>query len=169
MTGRNAASGIHDHAAIAERRHSAKVASSTDCWHYVKSPKYIVGSLMAIWVERDTRCAFVISSGARNMPKNYVRAGLGVGLCAADAVGGHLLSADANGMMGAMADISAPRWSEQRERKYPPNDCSSGYVLDFDGAASNAPVDVPWHLVPGMECRPENVAREYVEPLCYSM
>jgi hypothetical protein len=120
-------------------------------------------------VERDTRCAFAISSGTPNMPKNYFRTRLGVGLCIADAVGRHLLSADANGMTGAMTDISPPRWSEQREHKYPPNDWSNGYVWDFDGTASNTPADVPWHLIPGMECRPENVALEYVEPLCYSV
>jgi hypothetical protein len=112
MAGRNVASGIHDRASIVQRRHSAEKEGSADCWHYAKSHEYAVECLMATWAERDTRRALVISSGTRNMPENYVHAGLGVGLCVADTVGRHLSSADANRMKGAMTDISPPHWSE---------------------------------------------------------
>jgi hypothetical protein len=164
MTGRNVASGIHDHATIAQCRNSAKKEGSTDCWHYAKSPEYVVECLMATWAERDARCALATSSGTRCVPFE-----LCYGLCVADAVGRRLLSADANGMKGPMTDVSPPRWSEQRKHQYPAIDWSNGYVWGFDGQAINTPVDVPWHLIPGMECRAENVALEYVEPLCYSV
>jgi hypothetical protein len=96
VPGRNVSSGVHDHASVAERRHSAKEPGSTNCWRYGKSWEHEVGKIMSTWLERDTRCALAITSGARNLPENYVRAGMGVGLCVADAVGRHLLSADAN-------------------------------------------------------------------------
>jgi hypothetical protein len=112
MTGRSVASGIHDHGSIAQLRHSVRKEGSADCWRYMKSQEYKVESMMAIWAACDAKYACVTSSGTRNMPKNYVRAGLGVGLRAADTIDRHLSSADADGMKGAMTDISPPRWSE---------------------------------------------------------
>jgi hypothetical protein len=49
------------------------------------------------------------------MPKNWGVQGLGVGLCAADALGRRLGSADADGLGGAGTDMCPPRWSDQHD------------------------------------------------------
>jgi hypothetical protein len=169
MTGRNVASGVRNHATIAQRRHSVKKEDSKDNWHYVKSGEYYVETMMAVWAVRDTKYACVITSGRRNMPKNWARAGLGVGLCAADTLGRRLGSADANGVGGPTTDISHPRWREQHEHRRAPVEWSAGYIWGVDGIPADTPADIPWHLVDGMEGRADNVGLEYLEPLCYSV
>jgi hypothetical protein len=168
ITGHNVPSGVHDHAAIALRRRSVKKEDSKDSWDCVKSWEFYVETMMAAWAVRDSKQACVITSGCRNMPKNCERTGLGVGLCSADALGRHLGRADVHGIGGAATDISLPRWSEQRDHRHAPILWRAGYVWGMDGNPSDAPADIPWHLVDGMECQGDDVGLEYLEPLCYS-
>jgi hypothetical protein len=81
MTGRNVASGVHDHAVIAMRRRSVQKEGSKDSWRYVKAESFVVEHMMAAWAVRDSKCASMITSGCRNMPKNWANTGLGVGFC----------------------------------------------------------------------------------------
>jgi hypothetical protein len=168
MTGHNVSSGVHDRDAIALHRHSVKKTDSTDRWHYVKAGSFYVEHMMAAWAARDSKYASMITSGCRNMPKNWAHMGTGVALRAAGTLGRRLGSADANGVGGAATDISPPRWSEQHDHRHAPEQCCAGYIWGFDGKPADTSADIPWHLVSNMACQGDDVGLEYLEPLYYS-
>jgi hypothetical protein len=80
VTGHNVASGLHDHATIAQRRHSVKKVDSADNWRYAKSGEYYVETMMAAWAVCDTPSVDVLAAqtpmaSAILRPTSALRAG----------------------------------------------------------------------------------------------
>jgi hypothetical protein len=161
LTRRNVVSGAQDHASITGWRR-------VDEWRYMKSDNYDAAKATTKWLVRDSKYVLVISSGTRNYPRNYAHTGVGVGLCAADAQGVRAMSSDAHGLgpKGA-TDVSPPRWGPAHGRVEAPKPWSFSYNPNVIGQTMDAPVDVPWSLVPAMACNPESIVLTYVEPAFY--
>jgi DNA-binding LacI/PurR family transcriptional regulator len=61
-------------------------------WRYVKSDNFDAAKAITRWLVRDSKYVLVINPGPRNNPRNHARAGVGVGLRAADAQGVRVMS-----------------------------------------------------------------------------
>jgi hypothetical protein len=157
LTGRNVASGVCDRATISGWRRARG-------WHYVECDNYDAAKAIAAFLVRDAKYALVITSGARNYPRNYARTGVGVELWAADAQGVRLTSADAHGVGSQNTDISPPRWSPAHDHVTPPQPWRHSFDANILKQTMAAPADVPWGLIPAMTCDPDSIVLKYVEP-----
>jgi hypothetical protein len=155
MTGRNVASGARDHETMAERRYS-------DGWHYLRSEE--VGMVFVQIFERDIQYGLMIGSGGRTFQHNLAEAEMGVTRHAADATGKRIGAKDARGIGSVDAEIRPPRWAPLHEGVRPPDKWCTAFATSMSGDALDAPMDVPWELMPGVMCDPDAVVSECTKP-----
>jgi hypothetical protein len=157
LTGRNVASGMCDHQTLQRWRR-------TDGWRYMKSRNHDAAKALVAFLVRDVKYVLMITSGARNLPRNYARFGMGVGLRAADSEGTRLMSSEAHGVGNQNTGISPPLWSPAHGPAAPPQAWHRSFDTNILKQTVDGPVDVPWGLVPAMKCAPDSIALRHVDP-----
>jgi hypothetical protein len=157
MTGRNVASGVPDHEAMAQYKHPGG-------WRYVESDEAGVGTAFTLALQRDIRFSLMTRSGGRTFRQSLAETEMGVAMCAADATGRRVRVKDAHGIDNATTEISLPRWAACHEGERLPDKWCTAFLTNMTGDAVAAPMDIPREQVPGMPCGPSAMVLEYNKP-----